>query len=124
MDEVAMLVEDERTKELVPILVKMSELETKLKEYKKIQESYDEFKVNLFNKMNEYGIKKFDYNGTQFTVVAASPDKTEIKLEFDVDSFKEEHPDLYKRFTKMVEKFVKGKASYLRITLPKESEEE
>ena len=119
MDEVV-IVNDETTQELLPILNQMSELEEKLKEYKKIQNQYDEFKAKLFDAMNEHDIKKFTFNDTQFTVVAAAPDKTEIKIEFDLDRFKEEHAELYKKYTKPVTKTTKGKASYLRITLPKE----
>lgn len=121
MDEVA-IVSEEPTEELLPILNQMSELEEKLKEYKKLQEQYDEFKQKVFNAMVENDIKKFVFNDTQFTVVSATPDKTEIKMEFDVTSFKEQHEELYRKYTKPVTKMTKGKASYLRITLPKEEE--
>ena len=122
MDEVA-IVSEEPTEELLPILNQMSELETQLKEYKKLQEKYDSFKQKVFNAMVEKDIKKFVFNDTQFTVVSATPEKTEIKMEFDVASFKEQHEELYRKYTKPVTKMTKGKASYLRITLPKDKEE-
>lgn len=123
MDEVA-IVSEKPSEELLPILNQMSELEEKLKEYKKLQEQYDEFKQKVFNAMVENDIKKFVFNDTQFTVVSATPEKTEIKMEFDVKEFKEQHEELYKKYTKPVTKITKGKASYLRITLPKDKEEE
>lgn len=123
MDEVA-IVSEKPSEELLPILNQMSELEEKLKEYKKLQEQYDEFKQKVFNAMVENDIKKFVFNDTQFTVVSATPEKTEIKMEFDVKEFKEQHEELYKKYTKPVTKVTKGKASYLRITLPKDKEEE
>lgn len=121
MDEVA-IVSEEVNEDLLPILNQMSELETQLKEYKKLQEKYDSFKEKVFNAMVEKDIKKFTFNDTQFTVVNAVPEKTEIKMEFDVKEFKEQHEELYKKYTKPVTKVTKGKASYLRITLPKEEE--
>lgn len=123
MDEVA-IVSEEVNEDLLPILNQMSELETQLKEYKKLQEKYDSFKEKVFNAMVEKDIKKFTFNDTQFTVVSATPEKTEIKMEFDVKEFKEQHEELYKKYTKPVTKITKGKASYLRITLPKDKEEE
>ena len=122
MDEVA-IVSEKVNEELLPILNQMSELEEKLKEYKKLQEKYDSFKEKVFNAMVEKDIKKFVFNDTQFTVVSATPEKTEIKMEFDIKEFKEQHEELYKKYTKPVTKITKGKASYLRITLPKEEEE-
>lgn len=122
MDEVA-IVSEEVNEELLPILNQMSELETQLKEYKKLQEKYDSFKEKVFNAMVEKDIKKFVFNDTQFTVVSATPEKTEIKMEFDVKEFKEQHEELYKKYIKPVTKVTKGKASYLRITLPKDKEE-
>ena len=105
-----MIVSEEVNEELLPILTQMSELETQLKEYKKLQEKYDNFKEKVFN-------------DTQFTVVSATKEKTEIKMEFDVKEFKEQHEELYKKYTKPVTKITKGKASYLRITLPKDKED-
>ena len=122
MDEVA-IVSEKVNEELLPILNQMSELEEKLKEYKKLQEKYDSFKEKVFNAMVEKDIKKFVFNDTQFTVVSATPEKTEIKMEFDIKEFKEQHEELYKKYTKPVTKITKGKASYLRLTLPKEEEE-
>ena len=48
-----MIVSEEVNEELLPILTQMSELETQLKEYKKLQEKYDNFKEKVFNAMVE-----------------------------------------------------------------------
>lgn len=122
--ESTQLVTDEQRKQLSLITGDIAQLETKLKEYEEIQKSYNSFRKKLFETMVEYGVTKYvSEGGIQFTVTAQGVDKTEILLQFDVDRFKIEKPEIYKEYLKQVEKITKGKASYLRITLPKEKEE-
>lgn len=98
----------------------IEELEEKLKEYKKIEESYNDFRAKLYDKMTEFDVKKFtSLNNTQFTIVSGSQEKTEIVLEFNLDKFKVDKPDLYKEYLEQKEKVTKAKAGYLRITTPK-----
>lgn len=98
----------------------IEELEEQLKEYKKIEKSYNDFRAKLYDKMTEYDVKKFtSLNNTQFTIVSGSQEKTEIVLEFNLDKFKVDKPDLYKEYLEQKEKVTKAKAGYLRITTPK-----
>lgn len=98
----------------------IEELEEQLKEYKKIEESYNDFRAKLYDKMTEFDVKKFtSLNNTQFTIVSGSQEKTEIVLEFNLDKFKVDKPDLYKEYLEQKEKVTKAKAGYLRITTPK-----
>lgn len=104
---------------------KIIEFEDKIKQINDIKKQYETFKEQMFNTMKDGGIDKYTSpNGIQFTIVAESPDKTKVTMEFDTDSFKETHPELYDEFTKPVETIVKGKKSYLRVTVPKTKEED
>lgn len=121
--ESTQIVSDEQRKELSLIIGDIAKLEAKLKEYEVYQNSYDAFRKKLFETMTAYGVTKYvSEGGIQFTITKQGVDKTEILLQFDENKFKEEYPKLYKKFLKQVEKHTKGKASYLRITLPKEGE--
>lgn len=121
--ESTQIVSDEQRKELSLITGDIAKLEAKLKEYEVFQNSYNAFRKKLFETMTAYGVTKYvSEGGIQFTVTAQSADKTEILLQFDVEKFKVEKPDLYKQYLKQIEKITKGKASHLRITIPKTKE--
>lgn len=119
IDDITLLPQEAHTK-IVEITNQLEELEEKLKEYKKLEDSYAEFRTKLFDAMTNFNILKFtSLNNTQFTIVQGSPEKTEIVLEFNVDKLKVEQPDTYKKYLEQKEKITKGKANYLRITTPK-----
>lgn len=108
------------SKELLEITTSIELIESKLKEYAELEKAYDDFRKKLFEAMTKYGVSKYVSNGDiQFTIVSASPDKTEIVLKFNEEKLKAEKPEIYKEYLEQVEKFTKGKSSYLRITLPK-----
>lgn len=110
--------------EVLSITGAIEELETQLKEYKVIQDKYEDFRQQLYTTMCEHSISKFTSNGgILFTIVSESPTKTELVLEFDVETLKKEDPDTYKKYLTQKEKITKGKSGYLRITIPKEKEE-
>lgn len=114
---------EEASKELLEITTSIELIESKLKSYAELEKSYEEFRKKLFDAMTKYGVSKYISNGNiQFTLVSASPSKTEIVLKFNEEKFKAEKPELYKKFVERVEKTTKGKTSYLRITLPKGDE--
>ena len=117
------ILSDEAKKEIVAITDEIDKIETALKEFKTITDSYDKFRKKLFETMTKHGLYKYvSTSGIQFTITTPGKDKVEIKLKFDEDRFKKEKPAMYKRYTKQVEAVSKGKASYLRITLPNEEE--
>lgn len=99
-------------------------LDDKLQEYKKVQESYDEFKSKLFDIMNEVGCVKYTTNaGTIFTVVSGSDDKVEVVLKLNEKKLQQEEPEIYKKYVEQTEKTTKGRTSYLRVTIPKKEGE-
>lgn len=71
--------------------------------------------------MTSYNVTKFvSEGGIQFTVTAQGEDKVKVTFKFDEKAFKEDHPELYKKYVTQKETVTKGRASHLRITLPKE----
>lgn len=111
---------EEAHNEIREITSQIEQLEEQLKEYKRIEESYNEFRIKLFEAMTKHNVLKFtSLNNTQFTIVSGSPEKTEIVLEFNIDKFKVDQPELYKKYVEQKEKVTKAKTSYLRITTPK-----
>lgn len=121
--ESTQIVSDEQRKELLEITTTIELIESKLKSYAELEKEYENFRKKLFEAMTAYGVTKYvSEGGIQFTVTAQSADKTEILLQFDVEKFKVEKPDLYKQYLKQIEKITKGKASHLRITIPKTKE--
>lgn len=119
MEQNQVLSED-ASKELLEITTNIELIESKLKQYAELEKAYDDFRKKLFEAMTKYGVSKYiSNNDIQFTIVSASPDKTEIILKFNEEKLKAEKPMIYKEYLEQVEKFTKGKSSYLRITLPK-----
>ena len=111
---------EEAHNEIREITSQIEQLEEQLKEYKRLEESYNEFRIKLFEAMTKHNVLKFtSLNNTQFTIVSGSPEKTEIVLEFNIDKFKVDQPELYKKYVEQKEKVTKAKTSYLRITTPK-----
>lgn len=113
----------EASQELLDITTTIEKMETDLKAFEELQIQYDNFRKRLFEAMTKYNVIKYvSLGGIQFTIVSTSPDKTEIVLKFNEEKFKTEKPAMYKKYLEQVEKFTKGKSSYLRITLPKGSD--
>ena len=54
-------------------------------------------------------------NGTKITRVDEVPAGTKTVTEFDAELFKIEYPDLWKTYSKQIEKKTSGKAGYVRI---------
>ncbi len=119
------LITEEEKDEIRLITSHLDALDNEIKQFKALEEKYNEFKTTLYDKMNQFGIDKYiSRNGTQFTRVSPSNDKIEMILKFNEDKFKSENPEVYKKYTEQIEKITKGKSGYLRVTLPKDKEEE
>lgn len=92
------------------------QLEEQLASYKDIELQLKTAKANLKAAMEEYGVKSWTTpNGTKITLVADGEDK--VVKEFDQKTFVAENEDLAAKY--MVEKVKKGRAGYVKITLPK-----
>ena len=91
-------------------------LEQELKSMKALEKQLKEAKQELKSAMEKRGIKKWTTNnGTQITLVADGEDKT-VSV-FDEAKFKAENEELYNLYQVGVKK--KGRAGYVKITLPK-----
>ncbi len=109
--------------ELVPVdLTELSNkivvLENQLVEMKKIEMQSKELKMQLKAAMENKNIKKWETpNGVKITLVADSEDK--VIKKFNETLFKENNLDLWDEYSEEVVQ--KGKAGYVKITLPKEN---
>ena len=112
--------------ELLPIdLTELSNkvvlMENKLAEMKLIEQKAKELKAQLKEAMEKYDKKTWETpNGTKITLVPDGEDK-EVK-KFNEDKFKEENKETYNKYLET--KIQKGRTGYVRITLPKEEENE
>lgn len=109
--------------ELLPInLTELSNkvvvLENQLAEMKKIENQAKELKTQLKAAMENNNIKKWETpNGVKITLVADGEDK--IVKKFNEKLFKDNNLDLWDEYSEDVVQ--KGKAGYVKITLPKEN---
>ena len=109
--------------ELLPVdLTELSNkivvLENQLVEMKKVEAQAKELKVQLKSAMESNNIKKWETpNGVKITLVADGEDK--VVRKFNEALFKENNLDLWDEYSEEVTQ--KGKAGYVKITLPKEA---
>lgn len=108
--------EELQPKELQELSERVLELENVLAEYKAIEEEQKTLKAALKAAMEAHGIKKWTtYNGTQITLVADGKDT--VKQVVDEKKLETKYPETY--LDCLMDKKVKGKAGYVKITLPK-----
>lgn len=111
--------------ELVPVDVKdLAErvllLEKQLKVYGDLKTKYDTFKEKLHIAMTNANLKTWELSGgTIITNVNDGADTT--KKVFDEKKFKKEHEEEYNDY--LIDKVVKGRKGYIRITLKEDSNE-
>ncbi len=107
--------------ELLPVdLTELSNkiviLENQLVEMKKVETQAKELKAQLKIAMENNNIKKWETpNGVKITLVADGEDK--VARKFNETLFKENNLDLWDEYSEEVVQ--KGKAGYVKITLPK-----
>lgn len=112
--------EELQPKELILLSNKVAEFELKLANFKELEVQYKEVKAKLYEEMEKHNIKKWTTNsGVQITKVLTTPDTTSKELVFNVDKFKEENTALYQQYEEEKEVIKKGRAGYVKITLPK-----
>lgn len=108
--------EDLQPFELVALSDEVVRLENSLAAYKQIETEAKEVKARLKEAMKKHGIKKWTTNGgVKITLVPDGEGST--KKVFNDKAFKEDQPETYEKY--LVDKMVKGKSGYVRITLPK-----
>lgn len=107
--------------ELLPVNLtelsnKVVALETQLAEMKKIEAQAKDLKEQLKTAMEKAGTKTWETpNGTKITLVPDGEDK--VVRKFNEKLFKDNNLDLWDEYSEEVVQ--KGKAGYVRITLPK-----
>ena len=93
---------------------------------KTIEKQIKDFKAQLKAEMEKHKVKKWRTpSGYGICLVDDTPSTVETVEELDLEAMKQDLPELFKPYTdggymKPVEKVKKGKAGYVRITLPKE----
>ena len=112
--------EELQPKELIELSNQVALLETKLAGFNELKKQYDDFKLKLFEAMEEYNVKTWPTNnGTRITRIATTEDKVETIKEFNVEKFKTENVETYNKYVESREITKKGKKGYVKITLPK-----
>lgn len=99
------------------------ELEETLRRMKHIEDDIKRAKEMLKERMQAKGVKKFETDtGIKITLIEDKEPEIAEYSEFDTDRFANEHPKLYKQYTKKGFRFTNGKKGYVKITLPKGDE--
>lgn len=105
--------------DLTELSNKVVALENQLAEMKKTEKQLKELKTQLKNAMESNNVKKWETpNGVKITLVADGEDK--VVKKFNEDLFKENNLDLWDEYCE--DTIQKGKAGYIKITLPKEAD--
>lgn len=108
---------DLEPKELIECSNAMLELNNKIRAYKQLEAQYNEFKESMYKLMDTYQIKQYDtLKGLKFARVDEVKDKTIIEKQFDLESFKNDHPDIYERYMADVKVEKKGRKGYVKVT--------
>lgn len=103
--------------DLTELSNKVVALENQLAEMKKIEALAKDLKAQLKAAMEKAGTKTWETpNGTKITLVPDGEDK--VVKKFNEKLFKDNNLDLWDEYSEEVTQ--KGKAGYVRITLPKE----
>ena len=103
--------------DLTELSNKVVALENQLAEMKKIEAQAKDLKEQLKTAMEKAGTKTWETpNGTKITLVPDTEDK--VVKKFNEKLFKDNNLDLWDEYSEEVVQ--KGKAGYIRITLPKE----
>ena len=112
--------EDFQPKEVVAISKQAVALEERMTEFKALEAQYKAIKQKLYDAMVEANVKTWTMpNGTKITRVDGKTASVEMVEEFDFDTFKAEHQDLAKEYTRQVERTTSKRNGYAKITLVK-----
>ena len=112
--------EDLQPNEVIELSNKVIAFEQQLASYKLLEEQYKAVKEELYKAMQDYQIKKWTTNnGVQITRVDGSEDSTVTVQKFNEEKLKEDNLELYQKYVEEVQQTKKGRAGYLKITLPK-----
>lgn len=106
--------------EIVEVAQQIVAFEKRLAEIKEEEKRITAEKKKLYEAMMNANVKKWEtYNGFKITRVDEIPESTKEVTEFDSKAFAEEHPRLFKKFSKTKTVKKSGRAGYVLITPPK-----
>lgn len=109
--------EDLMPKDVVNYAGAVALLEDKISAMKQMEKDLKAAKAELKKAMEKRGIKRWiTNNGAKITLVADGDDT--VVSEFNMDKFKEEHPEIYAEY--LEDRLKPGKTGFVRITLKKE----
>lgn len=95
--------------------------EQQISRMKELEKKIKSEKARLKTAMETAGVKKWETpNGTKITLVADTEDKAVKEPFFNAERFMAEHPELVDQYMEEKTTIQKGKAGYVKITLPKE----
>ena len=106
--------------EIVEVAQQIVAFEKRLDEIKEEEKRITAEKKKLYEAMMNANVKKWEtYSGFKITRVDEIPESTKEVTEFDSKTFAEEHPRLFKKFSKTKTVKKSGRAGYVLITPPK-----
>ena len=112
---------DLQPNEVVELSNQVLVLENQLSAYKQLEAQYKDLKEKLYKAMQDHQIKKWTTNnGVQITRVDGSEDSEVIEHTFNEEKFLLDHPKMYADYLTETKKIKKGRAGYIKVTLPKE----
>ena len=112
---------DLQPNEVVELSNQVLALENQLSAYKQLEAQYKDLKEKLYKAMQDHQIKKWTTNnGVQITRVDGSEDSEVIEHTFNEEKFLLDHPKMYADYLTETKKIKKGRAGYIKVTLPKE----
>lgn len=117
--------------DLTELSNKVALIESQLEAMKELEKQSKELKAQLKKAMEENGTKSWETpKGIKVTLVYDTPDKEVEEEFFDEDKFIAENTELHEQYMnkfaeyKTTKKVIKkGKAGYVKVTLPKKEEE-
>lgn len=120
IEELDLKMQKVREEHLSSVANQVAKLEEELQVRKLIEEQYKQLKDQLFDLMNEYGVKSWKTDsGISLSRIDTTEDKIVTTSKFNETMFENDFPDLYNQYLYESTEIKKGKKGYVRITLPK-----
>lgn len=92
-------------------------LELELASFKEKEAKHKALKTQLFNAMRDYNIKSWETDAVKITRVDEIEGKIITEEKFDLETFKDDFPDLYDKYLKNITVVKNGRAGYVKITV-------
>jgi len=108
--------EDLMPADVASLAKRYSELKAQEDQLKEVEKERKEIEGKLCSAILASGYKSFDGFGCKFTAVPGKAASTETVFEFDADSFENDHPRLFKKYLKAIEKKSSGKKDTVKLT--------